>query len=177
MLCRERGMALINVVVMLAILLALSHILCEKIWQSARQATAASAREQVFWAAQAGIEDARDRLASAYIDSALWSNFLVSETPLTYPATPAWETSLNGINIAVFLRDNEDGDGNHRRDNDLKIYILGRARGAGGAEVCIECLAGFVPASANDPASAARDPENLIRNLAEQPVDTYDVVQ
>ena len=53
--CRERGVALVNVVVILTLLLILAHILAEKVWQSSRQAAGAVGRERAFWAAQAGI--------------------------------------------------------------------------------------------------------------------------
>ncbi len=59
MVCNERGMALINLLLILSVLLAMADLLAEKVWQSTRQTADANHRQQVFWAAQAGIEAAR----------------------------------------------------------------------------------------------------------------------
>ena len=143
MACNERGMALISVVLLLSVLLTLAHILAEKTWQSTRQAASAADREQLFWAAQAGIEAARRQLAESYQGSDGWQVFLTAAAPHAYPAEPAWESEINGLPVAFYLRDNPDGDDDVGRDNDLKIYVLARARGRRGAEVMVESLCGF----------------------------------
>ena len=45
MVCNERGMALINVVLLLSVLMAMAHLLAEKVWQSTRQTADTNLRE------------------------------------------------------------------------------------------------------------------------------------
>jgi len=174
--CHERGVALVNVVVLLTLLLALAQILAEKVWQSSRQAAGAVGREQAFWAAQAGIEGARHRLTSEYRSSAGWQGLLANGLAGRYASSPAWSTMNNGLPVEIFLRDNPDGDNDPRADNDLKIFVLARARGPHGAEALVESLCGLEPAAnsagypqaggTGGPATEASDPTLL-------PVSTY----
>ncbi len=143
MACRERGMALVSVVILLAVLLALAHVLTEKIWQSTRYVAEAAVRERVFWAAHTGIEWSRQQLAIAYRSSAGWQNCLSMATAGAYPAEPLWTTEIDAIPVELFVRDNADGDGDLLKDNDLKVFILARARASQGAEVLVESLCGF----------------------------------
>lgn len=167
----ERGMALINVVLILAVLLAMAHLLAEKVWQSTRQTADANHRQQVFWAAQAGIEAARQGLSADYATAGGWQAYLTADTPGRYPSTPTWLIQVNGIAVEIFLRDNTDGDGDPGRDNDLKLYVLARARGREGIEAMVECLCGFTPAvNGNVPQSGLSASE-----LAGQPVTTYGI--
>ncbi len=172
MLCNERGMALVSVILMLTVLLAMAHILTEKVWQSTRQTADAASREQVFWAAQAGIEAARQQLTVNYAGSGGWQSLLTAATPQSYPATPVWVTEVNGIAVDIYLRDNPDGDGDLRIDNDLKLFVLARARGRRGAEALVESLCGFTT-----PIAGGRDQAGLSTNLnlSEQPVSTYGI--
>ena len=147
MRCDDKGMALVSVVLMLAVLLAMAQVLVEKVWQSTRQGVAADRREFLFWAAQSGLESARKQLAEGYRASAGWQSFLSAGSVREYPATPAWFESSNGQQVEIYLRDNEDGDGDLRRDNDLKVYVLVRARGEAGGEVLLESLCGFETAT------------------------------
>lgn len=172
MACNEKGMALINVVLMLAVLLAMASVLAEKVWQSTRQSAAANQREQVFWAAQAGIEAARQRLSADYAASGGWQTFLAAGTARAYPTAPAWVTEINGIDVEISLRDNPDGDDDMHRDNDLKVFVLARARGREGVEAMVESLCGFAL-----PANGQEDRSGLsVNELADQPVATYDIV-
>ena len=175
MASHERGMALISVVVLLTVLLTLAHILAEKIWQSSRQTALSAHREQLFWAAQAGIEAARQQLAERYRSSGGWQSYLTAATPHAYPAEPAWESEINGLRVAFYLRDNPDGDDDVRSDNDLKIYVLARARGRG-AEVMIESLCGFeLPPAAAYAWPAANPLVTAGTTLADLPVGTYGI--
>ena len=169
----ERGMALVSVVLMLAVLLTLAHILTEKVWQSTRQRADAANREQIFWAAQAGIESARQQLGASYASSGGWQNFLTAGTPQAYPAAPAWVTEINGLAVEIYLRDNPDGDGDARHDNDLKVFVLARARGGRGAETMVESLCGF-----DLPAAGGSLPQSTTGagvDLSGQPVSTYGI--
>lgn len=174
MVCNERGMALISVVVLLLVLLTLAGILTEKVWQSTRQIADAANREQIFWAAQAGIEAARQQLAADYVSSGGWQTFLTADEVQAYPVGPAWVTEVNGLPVEIYLRDNPDGDGDVRNDNDLKIFVLARARGHRGAEALVESLCGFnLPATAGHEVpggSGSNQP-----SLSDEPVRTYGI--
>jgi len=174
MACNQRGMALVSVVLMLAVLLTLSHILAEKIWQSTRQAGAADIREQAFWAAQAGIEAARQTLAASYADSRGWRNYLSGAGP-AYPDAPVWVNTVNGFPVEIFLRDNPDGDDDLRTDNDLKIFVLARARGPGEVEAMVESLCGFEQPSAAGTTETGQATGDMLIDLSAQPVSTYDI--
>jgi hypothetical protein len=171
MACNERGMALVNVVLMLSVLLAMASVLAEKVWQSTRQTADANHREQVFWAAQSGIEAARQKLSADYAGSGGWQTFLAVGTARSYPTISAWVTEINGIEVEIYLRDNPDGDGDVRRDNDLKLFVLARAKGRAGVEAMVESLCGFVA-----PVNGENERSGLSANeLADQPVATYGI--
>ena len=171
MACNERGMALINVVLILSVLLAMAHLLAEKVWQSTRQMADANHREQVFWAAQAGIETARKLLSDDYSGSGGWQTFLAAGTISNYPSSPAWVTQVNGVEVEIYLRDNPDGDDDVRHDNDLKVFVLARARGRVGVEAMVESLCGFsVQENEEDERSGWTANE-----LTDQPVATYGI--
>jgi Tfp pilus assembly protein PilV len=164
-------MALINLVLVLSVLLSMAHLLAEKVWQSTRQTANANHREQVFWAAQAGIETARQLLSDRYSGSGGWRTFLANGPANSYPSVPVWVTQLNGVEVELYLRDNHDGDEDVSRDNDLKIYVLARARGRKGTEAMVESLCGFyVPGNEGDDR-----PDVSVSELADQALVTYGI--
>lgn len=169
--CNQRGVALVSVVLFLTVLFILAHILCEKVWQSTQQRAAAASREQTFWAAQAGLEAARLRLAASYASSSGWQSFLTAETLSLYPETPAWTLEINAMPVEIFVRDNPDGDGDVQSDNDLKIFVLARARSRQGFEAMVEGLCGFVMPVGG----AGRHVVSAGVSLSEQPVNTYGI--
>ncbi len=168
-----RGMALVSVLLILTVLLTLAQILAEKVWQSSRQVADAASRAQLFWAAQAGVEAARRQLAAGYAGSAGWRNFLASGISGSYPPTPAWVNDIHGLSVEIFLRDNPDGDDDVRSDNDLKIFVLARTRGAREGEVMIECLCGFDPPVSGD--LPQRGPGIAGADLSGLPVSSYGI--
>lgn len=174
--CNERGMALVSVIVLLSVLLSMAHILSDKVWKSMRQSAAADRREKLFWAAQAGIEAAREQLAATYASSANWQNYLSSGSAGNYPAEPIWSIAANDIPVDIYLRDNPDGDSNVQVDNDLKIFVLACARGRHGAQAVVESLCGFDPLTAQRFLSGgqARYQHN---DLPERPVNIYDIAE
>ena len=174
MACNERGMALVSVLLILTVLLILAHILAEKVWQSTRQVAAAANRAQLFWAAQAGVEAARRQLAVDYAGSGGWRALLASGDGCRYPTAPVWVNIIHGLPVEIYLRDNLDGDDDVRSDNDLKIYVLARTRGAQGGEAMIECLCGFDPPAGN----SSRLPNGsgvFGTDLVGQPVSSYGI--
>jgi hypothetical protein len=50
---------------------------------------------------------------------------------------------VNGFEVELYLRDNADGDGDVRRDNDLKVFVMARASGRRSLETMVESLCGF----------------------------------
>ncbi len=170
----ERGMALVSVVLMLTVLVILAHVLTEKVWQSTRQTADAANRKQLFWAAQAGIESARQRLTVGYVSSAGWQNFLTATTLLRYPAAPAWTTEINRLPVEIYLRDNPDGDGDVHSDNDLKVFVLARARGRRGTEAMIESLCGFDLSAVDSNDQQSGQPVTGT-DLSSQPVNAYGI--
>jgi hypothetical protein len=153
----------------LTVLMGLASLLTEKVWKSTRREALADRRTQIFWAAQGGLEDARHALAAHYTDSHGWQDYLDSGVAQGYSATSVWSSTVNGIPVEIFIRDNPDGDDNASRDNDLKVFVLARARDAGGAEVLMEMLCGL------DTSISGFDREGVQRriDLSALPVATY----
>ena len=144
MRCPDRGIALITVLLLLAMLLVMALMLGEKVLRATRGETLSGARDQGVQAAGAGIEWARHRLAATYPASSGWATYLAAAPGgERYPAMPAMSTSVGGVPVDIFLRDNPESDADPRHDNDLKVMVLALARPAGGAEVLVESLCGF----------------------------------
>ena len=84
---------------------------------------------------------------------------------------PAWVTQVNGVEVELYLRDNPDGDGDVRRDNDLKVFVLARARRRVGVEVMVESLCGL-----SNPEKGEDDRSGVsVNELADQPAATYGI--
>lgn len=144
MACHERGMTLITVVFVLALLMVLALVLTDKVLLASRTAAAAGRHQQALDAAGAGLARARVRLAEDYAGSLGWQAYL-SDAPGAhrYPATPAFTLTVNGLIVEIYTRDNPDGDHDWQHDNDLRIYLLARVAPPSAAEVAIEALCGF----------------------------------
>ena len=146
--CRERGVALVTVILLLALLMVLGMMLGEKVIRATRSAAQAGARDQALQAAGAGIETARHLLAANYRDSSGWAACLAAAPDgERYPAVPVWTLTVGRARVELFLRDNPDGDGDPRRDNDLKLFVLARARVDEQAAVLVESLCALDPES------------------------------
>ena len=142
--CRDRGLALVTVIMLLALLLVIALVLCDKLINATRATARAGARDQALQAAASGIEWARHQLTATYRGSNGWATYLAGAPDgERYAATPAFATDIGAVAVDIFLRDNPDGDGDPHRDNDLKLLVLARARPAHGAEVMVESLCGF----------------------------------
>lgn len=144
MRCHEKGLALVTVLLLLAVLLVVALTYSDKLSRACRDTVRAGAGEQALQAAVAGVESARQQLAVTYRSSSGWASYLArAATGERYPETPAFTTSVGRITVDIFLRDNPDGDGDPRRDNDLQLFVLARARPANGPGVLVESLCGF----------------------------------
>ena len=145
----EGGLALVTVLLLLALLLALALVLGERTLRTSRDAACNGAREQALQAATAAIEWARPPLAESYALNAGWSAYLTDAgAGEGYPPAPAFRVPIGGLEVELFLRDNPDGDAEPRRDNDLKLYLLARARTPLGPEVVVESLCGLTDGGA-----------------------------
>lgn len=142
---RERGLALVTILFFLAILMVLALMLSDKVLRATRGTYRAATRDQALQAAAAGIEWARHQLAATYRATSGWSSYLAASTSGTnYPENPAFSTEVGFVSVDIYLRDNPDGDDDPRRDNDLKLFVLSRARTVDGAEILVEGLCGFI---------------------------------
>lgn len=147
--CRERGLALVSVLQLLALLLVIGLMLGEKVLRATRGEILAGVREQALQAAGTGIESARHRLATTYAASSGWALHLAGNPDgERYPESPVFTLTVGDVPVDIFLRDNPDGDADPRRDSDLKLMVLARARPRGGAAVMVETLCGFDAATA-----------------------------
>ena len=144
MRCHEQGLALVTVLVLLAVLLVVALVFSDKVARAISDTARAGTREQALQAAGAGIEWARRQLAVTYRSSSGWAGYLAQAPDAErYPAQPAFETTIGGLTVTIFLRDNPDGDGDPRRDNDLQLFVLARAHPAVGPDVLVESLCEF----------------------------------
>jgi type II secretory pathway pseudopilin PulG len=151
MRCRERGMALVTVLLLLALLLVLALVLGDKVTRAMRSTAATGIRDEALHAAGGGIEWARLQLAITYPTSSGWSTYLAGAPGgERYPERPVFSTVVGRIPVDIYLRDNPDDDGDPQRDNDLKLLVLARARPPGGPDVLVESLCGFTAAAATD---------------------------
>lgn len=156
---RERGMALVTVLFLLALLMVLALVLGGRVLRATRDAAWAGGRAQALYAADAGIEWARQQLADSYPASAGWATYLAGAPgDDRYPERPAFTTAVGTATVDIFLRDNPDGDGDPRHDNDLRLFVLARARAAVGGDTLVEALCGYTPASPAYPQAAGGEP-------------------
>jgi hypothetical protein len=137
-------MALVTIIVVLALLMVLAMILTEKVWQSTRNTALSAKQERAFWAAQAGLEWSRLKLANDYSHSNQWQTYLGTPAAIgSYPSQPALQTTIDGLVVDLFVRDNPEADNNANLDSDLQLFVLARARFDNGPETLIEGRCGF----------------------------------
>lgn len=169
--CRESGLALVTVLFLLALLMVMALILSDKVLRATRDAALSAARDQGLQAAGAGIEWARHQLATTYRSSSGWATYLAAAPAgESYPGEPAFSFDVGRVPVDIYLRDNPDGDGDPRRDNDLRIFVLARARPANGPEILVESLCGFDAESAvyrQDGADSRRSGQTAAAGLAD----------
>ncbi len=157
--CRERGMALVTVIFLLALLLVLALVLCEKVLQATRRTASAGSRAQALSAAAAGIEWARDRLADEHRQGGGWNDWLAAcGQEGHYPSAPFYRLEINRAAVEIYVRDNPDGDSNPRQDSDGRLFVLARVPLGDGGEVVIEGLCGAGPAAHGITEVAEADP-------------------
>jgi hypothetical protein len=169
--CRECGLALVTVLYLLALLMVMALILSDKVLRATRDAALHAARDQGLQAAGAGIEWTRHQLAMTYRSSSGWSAYLAAAPAGdAYPGEPVFSVDVGRATVDIYLRDNPDGDGDQRRDNDLRLFVLARAIPAIGPEILVESLCGFDVGSTayrQEGADSRRSGQTLAAGLAD----------
>ena len=141
MSCRERGLALVTVLLLLALLLVMALVLGERVIRTTRDTACNGAREQALQAATGAIEWVRQPLALSYLSTHGWSDHLaLAGVAERYPPDPVFRLPVGGYAAELYLRDNADGDDDPHRDNDLQLYNLARVRTPLGPEAVVESL-------------------------------------
>ena len=170
--CRERGLALVTVLLLLALLLVMALVLGKRVIRTTRDTACNGAREQALQAATGAIEWVRLPLAATYRGTHGWNDHLAAAgSAERYPSQPAFRLPVGGYAAELYLRDNADGDDNPQRDNDLKLYILARVRTPLGPEALVESLCRLEGAAgagyAQARGSAGRDGQVAVDGPAE----------
>lgn len=172
--CRERGLTLVTVLLLLAMLMVMALVLGDKVINATRGTLQAGARAQGLQAAGAGIEWARHQLTTSYRGSNGWASYLAGALEgERYAATPAFTTAIGGVAVDIYLRDNPDGDDDPRRDNDLKLFVLARARPVNGSEIVVESLCGFETASGGAYHQAGQDSRHSGQAATDGPAEPW----
>ncbi|MCF6179802.1 MAG: hypothetical protein L3J63_10505 [Geopsychrobacter sp.] len=145
MLWNNRGIALISVLLITAVMLIISSLLAHKVIQSTRMSAQQGLKKKSHYAAATGVEEARRQLALGYHSASAWGNILSAGTARAYPLTPTFTTTVDNLAVRIFVRDNNDGDGDYTRDNDLRVYVLSEAQGPDNTRTMVEALSFLKP--------------------------------
>ncbi len=153
---KEKGSVLVAVLIISVILLILGSIFGYKIISATKTESIKLSKDKTYYLAARGIEDARVYLSDNYISTNYWSSLLSVNG--TYSKINSLSFAQDNINVEVYVKDNEDWDGNPSVDNDLKIYILSIATDQKGTKTVIESLV-FYDASVNPYAQKGMGPK------------------
>ncbi len=136
----ERGIALVTVIVMAAVLMVVGSLVAYKVMNSSRGAAVEGSKTKAYYAANAGIEWARRELSLRYSNTGKW-NDLLSESPEEgrYPANPQLKPpgGIDSIPVRIYIRDNID-DNDYKTDNDLWLFVLSEAEARDGSKTIVE---------------------------------------
>ncbi|WP_020674718.1 PilX N-terminal domain-containing pilus assembly protein [Geopsychrobacter electrodiphilus] len=143
MLWNSRGIALVSVLLITAVMLIISSLLAQKVIQTTRVSAQQGLKKKSHYAANSGVEEARRQLALNYDSTSLWGNVLSVSTAGAYPLAPTFTTTVDNFAVRIFVRDNNDGDGDYTHDNDLRVFVLAEAQGPDNTRTMVETL-GFL---------------------------------
>ncbi len=136
----ERGMALVMVLLATGCILVIAALIATKVLQSRQGVATVGLQRKLFYAAAAGVEHARKRLDETYVASNYWSDYLTGNSgllPETFRECAALAPGPIGssptVPVSVWVRDNNDGDGDPAADTDLRLIVVAEAtwNGAG----------------------------------------------
>lgn len=144
----QQGMALVTVILLTACIMTMASMLHFKVMRSSQSSATHGLHNKTYYAANAGVEHARKLLSDTYVSSNYWQNYLDND-PAVANSTPA-DTFLNvaalsfgtlgttpPVAVDLHIKDNNDGDDNYDRDNDLRVVVLAQA-GRGDTQSMIE---------------------------------------
>jgi len=143
----ERGLALVSVILMTAVIMVIVSIVTYKVIRSTSASGTVGLKSKTYYAANGGLENARVELDAQYESSSYWQDFLDPDTAPGYtgPATnpqpdlylavdnllPAGFATVPPINLQILIKDNNDGDDNYAVDTDQLVMVNVQAQRAG----------------------------------------------
>ncbi len=179
----NRGIALVTVLLITVVMMIISSLLAHKVIQSSRSSAEQGVKKKSYYAANTGVEEARRQLASNYNSTTFWGNVLTVSTAGEYPTSPTFTTTVDNLAVRIFVRDNNDGDGDYTRDNDLRVFVLAEATGANNILTMVEALCFFKPGNGGGSyegqygqgAAKASRSSSGIGDVATSTVSEYDI--
>ncbi len=133
MLRDERGIALLTVLMMTAIMMVIVSLVGYKVLRSTRGTVTEGLKTKAYYAASAGVDSARLQLSDQYIASDYWQNILDPDPANITPAAdlymrsttlePAGFTTSPPLTLQVFIKDNNDGDSDYGIDTDQLVMV------------------------------------------------------
>ncbi len=141
----NHGVALVTVLLITIVMMIISTLLAHKVIQSSRSSAEQGLKKKSYYAANTGVEEARRLLATSYNSTTFWGNVLTVAAAGKYPASPTFTTTVDNLAVRIFVRDNNDGDGDYTRDNDLRVFVLAEATGADNILTMVEALCFLKP--------------------------------
>lgn len=133
MLRDERGIALLTVLMMTAIMMVIVSLVGYKVLRSTRGTATEGLKTKAYYAASAGVDSARLQLSEQYITSDYWQNILDPDPANITPAAdlymrsttlePAGFTTSPPLTLQVFIKDNNDGDSDYGIDTDQLVMV------------------------------------------------------
>lgn len=156
MLRNDRGVALVTVIMMTACIMAIVTLVAYKVLRSTTNSTSVRSKAVAYQGANAGLENARMVLNDNYKASQFWQYYLDPDSDPNYNGAatdpdanpdlflevpglvPANFTNDPNLNLSVYVRDNNDGDGTNAVDTDQMILVNVRATRSDGAVAMVE---------------------------------------
>lgn len=135
----ERGIALMTVIFMTAVMMVIVSLVGYKVLRSTKGSAAEGIKTKTYYAANAGLDNARIYLSDNYINKNYWNYILDPDAEPGYtgsatnPSEDLYQHSGDleptgfatdpPIAVQVFVKDNNDGDGNYGVDTDQLIMV------------------------------------------------------
>lgn len=150
----ERGIALVTVIFMTAVIMAIVSLVGYKVLRSIRGSAAEGVKTKTYYAANAGLDSARIYLSDNYISKNYWNYILDPDAEPGYSGAatepsedlymhnsdlePAGFTTDPPITVQVFVKDNNDGDNDYGIDTDQLVMVNVEARAVDGSSTMVE---------------------------------------
>ncbi|KAA0259346.1 hypothetical protein FHQ18_00265 [Deferribacter autotrophicus] len=135
----NKGMALIVMLGLLLGVFIISSIVSYRIIRTTKSSGAVIVKNKTYYAANSGIENARKYLNDNYVSTNYWSSLLDNSTD-KYNELSNLATTINDVNVKIYIKDNNDGDNDYGRDSDLRVFVLSEAAANDGTKTIIETI-------------------------------------